>query len=754
MAAPLFKGVIRLYRLPPGDLIEAELPASARGDWRGNGAAYRYNADKTLGYFFSEDDLELVDEIVEPDGLFMKWEADRIGSWSMTLSYPPDSPIAAELLANIRPSLVERPRIFAVMKAVSVDDEDTSDDFEDILLANVIAQPSAVATGDAADGIVPPAQVGDMPAWTRRGMSGIPLDISHSRDTDGQHKLYIRGADWLWALQSTTHHRDISDLDLPAETLADVQQDRPVPLQKLLSWMLTANAVYTLSDLGVELYGTEGTQGTQTYRVELEPRVGGGAASPGTLPTSPADSRRPAAPNLSGQQAAGSSSIITPIGRHCIGILAPQTASNINELVAGGHNTLQTLQRYVEANGKWLDGRGNLLRVRELGDETAPSVVWEAEDMYDPELSDSIPKATVILTKHPDWRRDWTIYSAVPHLTDVYGHIQQSNVSVAPKPQSYEEEPFYDPALSRSEVIAAGDRLIINHIKAQNEAEALEAADNLSGTCMLRWGDGTRFGIDFDVGDAVELRLGQHDAFSTRRGDRHGLIVRSVALAMDGNTRWGLTIGLGAKADIAPQLNPGRVAMPTKPKPRQPRPTAPTGVGVDPVPPSPPLPPPPGGQTPPLWSQEDIDRAKRPPIASDPDFDPVPFDPGRETIPGTGEPPLVPFDPGRETIPGTGEPPLVPHDPSREVIPGTGEPPAPPKPRSDYPGLPKAMGTTEIPSTPADNPAAARSKGTSPPKTPPKRPKQATRAKNRRREAINQWYRDPYGYSKWSNWKR
>ena len=681
MSLPEFRAVYRLYRVPDGDLFRADLPDSARGIWKHNGAATRYNGDKTLGYYLAESQLELIDEITAPTAATAEWEAGDICSWTVSKIYPYDSEIVAWLLANVRPTLANRPRVFAAVKIVSADDADTSDNFDDLLLGNVISNPSDVAAGDAAEALKPEA-LGEMPAWTRRGMSGPVMDVNWGLVENGI-ELHLRGGSWLFYLQATAHHRDTTDLSI-----------EPSDWATILSSTLTANASYTIAEFAENLLGTDDVEGTTSLQISLD------------------------------QDNVGSTEIVSGVGLHSLVVASELTASvgDPTLFAKGGHNLLQTIQRGVESQEAWLDGRTNLWRVRPFGGtETAPKLVWDAADMIRPRLSDTIPKAVGFLTRQNDYRRNWVIYAYIQELTEIYGHIQKANVSVAPKPQGFTAEPTWNAQSVRSAILQTSDRLILNHIRAQNKAEALAEADNLSGTCMLRWGDGTRFGIDFDIGDIVEVRLGSNDAFSSVRGMRRGLVIRKVSIALDGNKRWGVSVGLGALADVAPAFNPDQVAMPARTPPKtttSPSPTTPTPTSPTPEPPTGPR----GGQTEPLFGK-DFDFGTPPkPKATDDDFEPAPYDEGSETLPGANEnpnPPAndpyfkpAPYDPGSETLPGAGEPPPKPPNYAEHMY------------RND----PRGRTPTRTP-----NPAEGRSKGTTPPdRTPPKPPKRTPNPAERR----------------------
>ena len=142
---------------------------------------------------------------------------------------------------------------------------------------------------------------------------------------------------------------------------------------------------------------------------------------------------------------------------------------------------------------------------------------------------------------------------------------------------------------------------------------------------------------------------------------------------MDERGNWGQTLGLGAKADVLPEINRTQIKRSTPdPLPHDPGRETTPGVGEQPLPPPPPIPdgPRPEGPGP---IDDYTETPPPPPKATDPDFTPRPYDPGTETIPGAGEQPRPrggqteplfptrPYDPGTETIPGAGEVPRVPN---------------------------------------------------------------------------------------------
>ena len=627
MAAPEFRAVLRIYRIPDGDHYGAALPAAARGAWKHNGTATRYNADKTLGFYFSESQLELIDEITEPDTLTYEETATDICTFSATITYPHNSDIAEWLLANIRPSLAERPRNFIVLKIISADDDDTSDDIADPLLGDVIASQPIAASNSV---IVPSVPAGglNMPSWTKRGMSGTALDIDWG-PTERGIQIHLRGGSWLWWAQATSHIRDASDIGF-----------EPATWGQALSALMTANSSYTIPEFAEAVFGSPDAAGTAEYSIEIEDAV------------------------------LASEEIVSPVGLNSL-LLVDET-SGLGDpavLTAGAHNLLETIQRTTESRQLWLDGSTNIFRLREFGGtEENPKLVWDADDFFGrPRLSDRIPQATSFLASQSDYRRNWRIYAFAQRLAQVYGHVQKSLVSMAPKPQSFADEITWTAEAARAAILRTADKATLNHIKAQTLAMALSEADNVFGFGMLRWGDGTRFGIDFGVGDIVEVRLGGSDALSSVRGSRRGLVVRKVAFALDGNRRWGVRVGFGALADVAPAFNPDRVEMPKAYRPKDlPEPTT-DGTGPvspisTPAPPVPPVPPAPFDEG-----------SETPPGAGEPPEPPAPYDEGSEYV--WQEPDIppkpAPYDPGSEYV--SQEPDTRPYDPGSEYV--SSEPP-------------------------------------------------------------------------------
>ena len=522
MATPEFRAVLRIYRLPEGDLYDADLPASARGQWKHNGGAYTYNGDKPLGYFFDVSQLELIDEITEPNSLTAEFEATGISSWSMSQTYPPRSDIAAYLLENVRPSLADRPRVFAALKIITSDDPDTTDSFDDVLLGNVVSQVSdySAANTDADGDTLYVKGISAMPEWTRRGISGPVLECGW-RPVEAGIEITLRGGSAAWWAQATAQ-------------LADPIEIAVNPIAGLIA----ANATVTLPEFAESLFGTANAAGNQDYQITLD------------------------------DAALADELIISAAALNCLVVSdeSTGTTSTAPNLSAGGHNLLQTIQRITESKEKWLDGRTPILRVRDFGGtEAAPKLVWDEADIYPNTggLNDRLPRATSFNSKQSDYRRNWNVFSSVPELVRSLGHIMMSNVSVAPKPQSFQDEPTWNSTATRASILSTSDQLILNYIKAQNKANALREADNLFGDFMVRWGDGSRVGLDFDLGDIVEVRFGgTHDAFSTVRGTRRGLVIRKIVIALDGNRRWGVSVGLGALADVAPGFSPDAVSAP------------------------------------------------------------------------------------------------------------------------------------------------------------------------------------------------
>ena len=593
MAAPRFRLACDFYAVPS----TAELVDGATVD-SGN---YAYSPDKTLGHFFpagtsATHSFTFLGEPPVPTGFTATWRLNDMGTWSMTMTAAENDVDMAALIGALRPSQDDRPRAFAVWQIIAEDengsdgiDEDLSDPF---CASFILDDP------DSDYPMILTDRLPNAPAWSKRGMSGPVRKIDWRRSAPGQIEFTIKGSDWLWAAQSTTQRRDVPRPALPAPNDNPPNQ---IAFRTLCSELLKVNAVYTTKVL-VETELADGSlEGQQDFQISL------------------ADNALPG-----GLDVALSDKIITPVGLYGIicGFTRPAITKMTNDgsLISvfstppGAHNMLQTFQRLVERVGLIFYAVGPVIVFDAPGDEAAPSAVWtDGQECISTHLTDEIPEATSIWTKQSDYRRDWHVSTSIPATVQAHGHIQSSNVSVARKPASIQDEIAYAEGLTQRQVLQASDTMTLESIRAQNKALALELSDNLSGTCQPLWTDDTRFGVDFRLGDAIELRLTEfEELWSQRAGltsetSRRGLINRQFQLTFNA-VGWGCTTSFGALADVAPEMLPYEAAVPPR-LPRTPPVSAPivpsiqtpqaappatSGTGQTPQPPPDRTPEPPG----------------------------------------------------------------------------------------------------------------------------------------------------------------
>lgn len=209
----------------------------------------------------------------------------------------------------------------------------------------------------------------------------------------------------------------------------------------------------------------------------------------------------------------------------------------------GSHTILREVQRLAEQAGLLFTAPVPIVLFFAPGDPLNPDRVWREEDYFSASVSSRRPSATGWITQHNDAWRDLTFYSPDIAAANEHGLILAHNTSIAPKPQSMDTDIVTDTNFPDKQ---ASVNALFAILQAQNAAEAIRARETHQANVEVRWAAGTRYGIDFGLGDAIQLA----GTPSTPRG----LIVREVAIALDDSGRWSFQVGLGARSELAPAL--------------------------------------------------------------------------------------------------------------------------------------------------------------------------------------------------------
>ena len=540
MSAPFFVLAGRFYGLPGS----AELEDNAIPD-SGN---YAYAKDKTLGDFFPNNPNSAYkwNYIGEPfylSGSNTTFALNDNGSWSFTLTGSLDDKEFISMMGRLRPSQADRPRAFCVFQIISEAEQETPD----------LENPFAAGLVDSDNGYPGYlSDTADRPGWATRGMSGPIISVKYRIQRGNTVEFFIRGTDWIWALQRTVHARDVN-------TRAE---DGTIEFRKLVSDLLERNAQYDVDVLAEAEFGTDALLLKKEFQISVDASAGAGGV-PANVDDLDTRVKTPV----------GIWGVVTCVTeaakRH---LAANNVTSSLFSTPAGQKNMLQTFQRLAERTGLVFKAIGPWIVWDAPGDEELPKLTWSFNrDFIMPDFEDELPEATSVLSRHTDYRRVWAVHSSAPHLVRALGYIQSSNISVAPKAPSAADEARLLPDVPSADVVAFFDKSIAEDMRAQNSALMLALADNLHGTCQPLWGDFTKFMIDFDLSDAIEVQVGEDVGLWSHRAGigslnaRRGLLVREVNLVFNAKS-WGCTVGFAAKADVAPMMLP---YAPEKPKARK-----------------------------------------------------------------------------------------------------------------------------------------------------------------------------------------
>lgn len=414
-----------------------------------------------------------------------------ICGWSYSQEFAPDDPRLTELLEAAR-----APDAFMIWQlADETDDPATLTDY-------LGGSTAGVAYDPAQDQHTYPAPPPGPNQFAQRGGGGLITDATIKITDSGTIQAQIDGTCWAQALAETRQTK------LDGKQRADSQ---PHGIWSLFADALWRNAEYTTDTI---------TSG----ETELQ-----------------ANQR-----------------IITPIGKWLVQATLTQRAAaaltgdtDVYYETAGQHNVLDTFQRLAETSGLiFRTGQPVIL----LDQPGAATHTWRPQHVHTAEQTYHRPRATSIVTTHTDYARNWTIHSPIEPLHTSYGHIQTSQRSIAPRPETAATAQAY--GLEGAD----GDQEIWRLIAEQVAATAIREAAQYSAIAEMRWQPGSRYGLDWQLGDTAHLNYTASLPNDRTLNPATTIRQATITHTADGTTT--ITAGLGATSDLVPLTN-AEIAAPT-----------------------------------------------------------------------------------------------------------------------------------------------------------------------------------------------
>ena len=212
----------------------------------------------------------------------------------------------------------------------------------------------------------------------------------------------------------------------------------------------------------------------------------------------------------------------------------------------GPHSVLKTLQNLVARAGLVMHTTFPIIWF-DAGVSTVADAVLRPVDYASSTLTRRKPAANYFIATHSDpvTRAEAplgvdggtiTVIRADTDSIALYGLITQTLTSTVP--QRVLPEAGEDPAVSNDEVREL--------LEAQISDAAIRAFATEDGDIETRWLAGSRYGIDWNVGDTVRVYVGGLVSDL--------LLVNSAAIRMNSAGDWSFRAGLGSTADLAPQI--------------------------------------------------------------------------------------------------------------------------------------------------------------------------------------------------------
>ena len=382
---------------------------------------------------------------------------------------------------------------------------ETDDDDDDVSSLRSFMGGGLLGSITSVDSPVLPTVFVPSNHYARRGMSG-PVDVARvSEFVDGSGLLEVSGYCWAKSLDETQHYPDVNTPE---------QQVTPGGSKSAYGNTVPATTRFRQTTLRVWM--------AHIFRNASDLK-----ATANSLSDAP-----------------------TQLGRWLLRPAFTQAALNrMSELTEnsefvnyrsepGPHSVLKTLQRIAARAGLVMHTAFPVIWF-DVGVSTAARSVFRREDFSSSTLSRRRPSANYITVTHPpDGGSSVPLAVTRQDSSSIarYGIIAQNLISNAPRRPTIGEDEEHD--LSNADIMEL--------LEAQLADAAIRGFAQEDGDIETRWLNGSRYGIDWNLGDTVECYVGglQSDL----------LLVNSVAIRLDSGGDWSFRAGLGPTADLAPQI--------------------------------------------------------------------------------------------------------------------------------------------------------------------------------------------------------
>lgn len=527
---------------------------------------YSYHPLRTVDYWIKRSETdETYDLLAENASVYTfsaELEINDVCTWAIEIDFPIGSPEAARFA-----EAADSAGAWSVWHITAQDDTPAGigDFLEGDLFSGSVFQEGALFPTLAND---------DYPSFLNRGGGGPVMEVG-VRTTERSERVSIKGTCWGKLLQQTVHRNEIFDSALPTAASTGVDGFR-----LLVSQILQANSEYDIQALTTDELAKLGSEdededpASRQFKIDL---------SEAGLSTS--DITR----------------IHTPIAIHTI--IAAVTGDSSEGLVKhltdsyseipfvsprggfiapGSHSVLRSYQRLAETTDSFF-GTGLPVILWRISENTHD---WDPSHYFDCDLKKFRPQATAWFSHHVDagGPRDWIVYAPDLELVEDYGHIQAVNLSSAPRALGEEFELFTaddisdtdtrlgsplptGAALQTAKAVLAKNltgQYILYAIKAQNRGLAFSEANRESADVDVKWSVGSRFGIDWGLGDRVNLTTPSGWSSSA------AMQIRRVIISLGEDGRWSFKAGLGPRSTIKPGFRPEISVTPSRKPSRRP----------------------------------------------------------------------------------------------------------------------------------------------------------------------------------------
>lgn len=503
---------LRIYSLPEGAEYVLD---HTDADVVGGGVNGRYSqlGNRPLDFFFGTGigqlSYDLLYETEYVTTFASTQRANAKSTWAATIMFPSTRRSEAQAVKSaIDPA---DNGSFAIWHISTADDDRL---FVDRFLGGNLGDDLGVPNGPPAQQLYPLIpSTSELPGYVARGGGGPLLSAGLSAKANGDIELSIEGADWAQCLEETTHTQDHQ---------LGVLVNGQIGLRQLITGILVENSTAPLSSIS-DIADRENFLGSQVVATAL-----------GTTSLA---------------QLADSATVPTTVGQYTIiAAMRADAAATISTDIrwrssAGRHSLLSEVTRLCERAGILFTMPLPIVYMFAPGNEDSPTQTWGPEDYFDADETSRRPNATGWVIHHSDYWRDWTYYTPDLEAVDEHGLILRHTTSPAYRPQSQDTDIVLDGCAPDTE---ASVEALHAELQAAAAVESIRAAETQTAKVDVRWGPGTRYGVDFQLGDTIRLTGGP----STRKG----LVVREVSMALAADGRWNFQVGLGALVQLSPKL--------------------------------------------------------------------------------------------------------------------------------------------------------------------------------------------------------